>query len=449
MNDTLLLNQLKIDFIYKKLLFFCYYHVKHNDKKMPLVDSQITPNLFHLRIFLSVYENGSFSKTAEQLGRSQPAVTQAINSLEKRFLTKLFHRTTKGITPTEDAMTLFKRAGIALQSLDNFFDNLATSTNQIPRNVSRHITSTQLNALRSVAEAGSFIAGASLSKKAGPTIHRAARDLEQTVNLVLFERTSFGIKPTKTAIQLARTAGVMAREFELALSEMTEIAERNEGNTAIGAMPMARSYIIPKAATEFKQDYPSHKIAIVEGNYEYLLQDLLSGRLDILIGASRLLPQNIGIMEEPLLTEHIVLLMSSKHPLASHQTITVADLLDFPWILPRTSSPLRENYESLFRQNNLPLPENVIECNSLSASRVILEHSDTLMLLSDAQARAELTNNTMVSKNIQGFSAQRTIVLQYRQDSVMTQVQQKLINKIRQLAESEASSCQLDKSAAF
>ncbi|TPV60815.1 LysR family transcriptional regulator [Aestuariibacter sp. GS-14] len=409
--------------------------------KTDMLEKKVTSslNLFHLRVFLTVYDIRSISKTAELLGRSQPAISQAINSLEHTFDAKFFHRSTKGITATDEATTLCRRVKRALNSLDSFFDLMLKNFGQVPKNVSRHITMTQLNALKAVAEAGSFSAGAAISNKANPTIHRAARDLEQTVNVNLFERTSFGIKPTKVAIQLAQVAGVMEREIELAFAEIAKMSHMEKGNTAIGAMPMARSYIIPKAATDFKLQYPGHKISIVEGSYEYLLHDLMRGKLDILVGASRLLPEGIEIKEEPILTESIVLLMSRHHPLARENNLAVETLLTYPWILPRTSSPLRKTYEALFREHKVLPPENVIECNSLSASRVILENSPSLMLLSEAQARHELMSETMVSKQINGFNAQRTIVLQYREDSILTQTQLALLNHIKHIAQSESS----------
>ncbi len=404
---------------------------------MPDRNSVKTVNLFHLRVFLAVSELRSVSKSARELGRSQPAISQAINSLEKLFGTTLFHRTTKGITVTEEAKTLQKRIARAIGYMDSFFESLLKSYSCVPKNAARHITMTQLNALKAVAEAGSFSAGAAITNKASPTIHRAARGLEHAVNLSFFERTSFGVKPTKMALQLAQVAGVMERELELGVAELARISDQERGNTAIGAMPMARSYVIPKAATEFKEHYPSHKISIVEGSYEYLLHDLMRGKLDFLIGASRKLPEDIDIKEEFLLTESIVLLMSRHHPLASKVEFEVEELLPYPWILPRTSSPLRHTYETLFSKSHMPQPVNVVECNSLSASRVILENSDTLMLLSEAQARYELMANTLVSKRIKGFGATRTIVLQYRTEALLTNTQLSLIEHIKSVALSE------------
>jgi|TARA_B110000902_G_scaffold265723_1_gene350873 LysR family transcriptional regulator of gallate degradation len=400
---------------------------------------QIRPNLFHLRVFQKVYETRSITKTAELLGRSQPAISQALKSLEKTFNTTLFHRSTKGITKTKEAVTLLKRTNRALHSLDTFFDSVISNFTHVPKNVSRHVTTTQLYALQAVAEAGSFIAGAAIANKSSPTIHRAARDLEQTVNITLFERTSFGIRPNKVAMQLAQVAGVIEREFELAFAEIAQNSNIEKGNTVIGALPMARSYIIPKAIVEFKKECPHHNVSIVEGPYEYLLHDLMRGKIDILIGASRRLHRGTALKQTPIITEPIILLMRTGHPLKTKDIVEIRELLLFPWITPRISAPLREVYKELFINNNLPLPENVIESNSLSASRVILQNSDTLMLLSKAQAKHELKTGSMISKKIRGFDAQRTIDLQIRQESMLTKTQLNLIENIKQIAKSESN----------
>mgnify|MGYP004513576029 CR=1 FL=1 len=54
-----------------------------------------------LDTFLCVVEAGSFSKAAEQLYISAPAVIKQINSLETSLGMKLFDRTHRGLVVTE------------------------------------------------------------------------------------------------------------------------------------------------------------------------------------------------------------------------------------------------------------------------------------------------------------------------------------------------------------
>lgn len=61
-----------------------------------------------LEIFGAVMRTQTTVVAAEELGMSQPAVSTAIRTLEKRLGFVLFERTNRGLTPTEEARLLFK-----------------------------------------------------------------------------------------------------------------------------------------------------------------------------------------------------------------------------------------------------------------------------------------------------------------------------------------------------
>ena len=54
-----------------------------------------------IRLFIRVVDLGSFSKAAAELGLGQPAATKAVALLEQRLGSRLLHRSTQGVTPTE------------------------------------------------------------------------------------------------------------------------------------------------------------------------------------------------------------------------------------------------------------------------------------------------------------------------------------------------------------
>ncbi|UCH59737.1 MAG: LysR family transcriptional regulator [Anaerolineales bacterium] len=63
-------------------------------------------NLSDLKAFLVAAEAGSFSAAGRQLHLSQPAISQKIDSLEKRFGTRLFQRQGRTVQLTETGLTL-------------------------------------------------------------------------------------------------------------------------------------------------------------------------------------------------------------------------------------------------------------------------------------------------------------------------------------------------------
>jgi len=72
----------------------------------------ITP---HLRVFVTVAEKKNFSRAAEALSLTQPAISQQIHTLEEFYGTKLFERTSKRVELTRAGETLLP---YAMQILD-------------------------------------------------------------------------------------------------------------------------------------------------------------------------------------------------------------------------------------------------------------------------------------------------------------------------------------------
>lgn len=64
----------------------------------------------HLSHFIAVYETGSLSAGARQLGISQPSLSQSILTLESSLKTTLFIRIPKGVTPTAEGEKLYLHA---------------------------------------------------------------------------------------------------------------------------------------------------------------------------------------------------------------------------------------------------------------------------------------------------------------------------------------------------
>lgn len=71
------------------------------------------------RLFCAVAECESFSKAAEKLYISQPAVTQAIRKLEENLKGKLFFRTPKGVSLTDEGRRLYKYIKSSVDTMKN------------------------------------------------------------------------------------------------------------------------------------------------------------------------------------------------------------------------------------------------------------------------------------------------------------------------------------------
>lgn len=88
-------------------------------------------NEFKLLVFHKVATEGSFSKAAEDLYVSQPAVTKQINSLEDELGIKLFERSSKGIVLTAAGKLFLEHAGVILSQIKILKNDMSLLSEQV------------------------------------------------------------------------------------------------------------------------------------------------------------------------------------------------------------------------------------------------------------------------------------------------------------------------------
>ena len=75
-------------------------------------------DIHHLKIFVSVYKNKSFTKASEELHISQPTISEHVKNLEHSLDCKLFDRLGRSIMPTKEGDVLYPKALQLLDDLD-------------------------------------------------------------------------------------------------------------------------------------------------------------------------------------------------------------------------------------------------------------------------------------------------------------------------------------------
>lgn len=78
-----------------------------------------------MHLFIRIVETGSFSKASAGLGITQPTATKHIAALERRLKARLFHRSTRGVTPTELGAAYYDKCKTIARELEEA-DSLAT-----------------------------------------------------------------------------------------------------------------------------------------------------------------------------------------------------------------------------------------------------------------------------------------------------------------------------------
>ena len=392
------------------------------------------PNIRHLFVLCSVRRLGTTSAAARAVFRSQPAVTQAIQHMESHFGTALFARGPSGMTATAAGDMALRRVDRALAQLYEGLREAQPGKAAPDSDPLHRVTRQQLHALMALDEHRSFAAAAQSLQLPRPNLHRAARELERIVGVPLFERTSFGVNPTREAGLLARRARLARAELDQAHAEISTLLGADRGGTVIGAMPLARSVLVPATVLAFSATHPEHSVSILDGPYETLLEALRQGRADLLVGALRDPPPAPDVTQEYLFDDPLSLLVRAGHPLTTRRRVGLTDLARFSWIAPRASSPLRRQFDALTQAIGHTPPAQHIECNSLVAARALLMGSDRLLLLSRHQVQYELQAGHLATLVHPMGRITRPIGVTVRKDWRPTRLQNLLLDLLRQQA---------------
>jgi DNA-binding transcriptional LysR family regulator len=384
------------------------------------------PNLRHLAATVAVIHRGSISAAARAIHLTQPAVTQAVSGLELAVGGRLFERNARGVVVT----ALGRRSGLRLErALEHVSIGLieAGAGAGSRATLARHVTATQLLAVAEVVEADGIGPAARAAGTTRATLHRPVRELESVLGVSLLEPTSHGIRPTRAAARLARRTRLAESEWQQARAEWAAEAGHEQGKTVIGAMPFARSTILPTAILALAQQYPSHQIEILDGPYESLLDGLRHGHIDWLVGALRPVAAN-DVVQTPLFEDALAIVARFHHPLVRRSHVSRDDLRQEAWVVPRPASPLRLRHDELIGLSEQAAP---IECNSLEAARALLLASNRLMWSSIHQVRHELDAGLLGTIRHPFGRLTRTIGLTHRRDWDPTPTQAVLLNFLR------------------
>jgi DNA-binding transcriptional LysR family regulator len=381
------------------------------------------PNLRHLRVFQGVTRTGSITRTAEIARVSQSAVTQIVAKLEAETAQPLFLRRPQGLFPTEAGTTLSRRIDRALSFLDPALAALE------PR-LTLTATYAQIQALIALTEAENFTLAARRLGLAQPTIHRAITVLEEEAGRPLFERTAHGVLPVRATLALAEAAQLAFAELDQAESDLADLIGREVGRIVIGAMPLSRSHLLPRAIARFRTRRPTLAVRALDGPYDDMMAGLRRGEVDFLIGALRD-PAPIGDVEQlRLFDDTLVMVARPDHPLCRKQKIDLADLTRFPMVVSAIGAPARLAFDRVFAAIGGP-SASLLETGSMILMRELLRISDHIGCISRLQVAAELALGALVMLPVEMHETTRPIGLTLRRDWLPTRAQAEFLAELR------------------
>lgn len=396
-------------------------------------------SLRHLRAFIAVTELGSVTKAAESLYRAQSAVTRSIHELELALRVELFERKATGMLCTAFGSAVLSRARRAMQEFEVGADEILGRVTEQQGASKARILSALFNERRLVvfvklAEARHMPTVAKALGVSQPAVSGSINDLESSLGVTLFKRTSKGMIATEEGELLTFRVKRALAELRHVEADIAGLRGTTEGRVVIGALPLSRTFILPRAISNVLAQHPRLRFSTVEGPFDTLAAALRAGDIDFILGALRPPDYARDLKGEPLLTDRMSVVVRDGHPLTHLAKVTMDHLMNAKWVLSSHGTPARTLFDLSFSAKDLVPPIEAVETSDLAILRGLLLHSDMVAAISPQQLHYEIQAGVLKVLDINLSNTSRVIGITQRIESHASPGALALMEAIRRIA---------------
>ncbi|MEJ2643638.1 MAG: selenium metabolism-associated LysR family transcriptional regulator [Gammaproteobacteria bacterium] len=258
----------------------------------------------------------------------------------------------------------------------------------------------RLQVFHTVARLLSFTKAAETLHMTQPAVTFQVRQLEEYFNTRLFDRTHNRISLTeagKRVYEYADRIFELYSEMENSVREMTgEIS----GVLIMGASTTIAEYMLPALLGDFKHKYPEVNVHLKVSNTDGIVHMVENNVIDL--GVVEAPVTNKNLVVEVCRMDQLVAVVPPTHPLAKHQTVGIAQLLEYPYICREEGSGTREVISDYFLSSGVNVSDVTVcmELGSPEAIKGAVEAGMGVSIVSRATILKELQLGSLVAINL-------------------------------------------------
>ncbi|MCX5842868.1 MAG: selenium metabolism-associated LysR family transcriptional regulator [Deltaproteobacteria bacterium] len=279
----------------------------------------------------------------------------------------------------------------------------------------KDITLQQMEILIALVETGSFTKAAGRFFLSQPSLTKQIQNLEAAAGTRLVNRGSAGISLTPEGQILYDYAKRILRLREDAKDRIERIKEQEAGHIYISASTIPATYMLPRLLSLLKITSPDIQVHIQTHDSEETLQIVLNDEAEFgFIGKE---PVNKKLVVNRLWQDRLVLAVSIKHPLAKRGSVTVKELIEFPFIVRERGSATRDIVEECLQRHfdiNFSRFNVVCEMGSSEAIKEAILAGLGVSILSVFAVERELKQGLLAIVDVSDCKMERFFYLIYK-----------------------------------
>lgn len=244
----------------------------------------------------------------------------------------------------------------------------------------------QLKYFEKACEQQNFSEAARLLYISQSTLSQQIKQLEEELDVLLFDRIGKRVVPTEAGNAFLPYARKAIQDAESGRQIIRDLKGIETGTLLIGAT-YSLSGLLTDALAEFTRTYPKIKVEITFATSHELLEALAGGQMDCVLSFR---PEGCcGTFETlPLFSSGLYFIVHRSHPLAGVSSMTLKRLSQTPLILPAQGFATRRKIEEICRQKELELTVGM-EINDVQTIIRLLDGGRWATILTEAAVRDE------------------------------------------------------------
>jgi LysR family cyn operon transcriptional activator len=241
-----------------------------------------------------------------------------------------------------------------------------------------------LRYLLAVADHGGFTRAAEALHVSQPTLSQQIRQLEDTLGVNLFDRTSRTVKPTDAGEAYIECARRVLVELAAGKRALHDVKDLSRGSLRLAMTPTFMAYLVGPLVRDYVARFPNIHLQIFELSMDDIEARLANDSLDIAIAFSQV--RSADIESIPAFTETLGVMVGRDHPLyESNSGLSAEDLAQLEFALLAQDFVTRTRIDEYFAQAQIT-PKVVIEVNSVNTLLEIIRHTAIATILPEAIA---------------------------------------------------------------
>ena len=274
----------------------------------------------------------------------------------------------------------------------------------------------QLETFLEVARLSSFSRAAERRFRTQPAISSQIRALEEEVGAKLLDRSGGKVAMTAAGKVFQKYAEENLEQRRIMLVALAEMHRVPRGEIVVSANEGTCLHILPEVFADFKRQYPSVGVGVKRLEHNKILEAIIDNSCDFGVVSMPVPDKRLTVV--PIHRDELVVITPPRHPLAARKKATVAEVMEYPLLLPKVGRT-RDTLETLFHERRLK-PTISMELDSSELLKRFVAADVGIGFIPRSHVAEDLQAKALAALVLADASIQRELALVFRKDKALS-----------------------------